>query len=141
MVHFGEFLKTWSLRSNSVTRQVSFHRTKNGGKCQNQKIQMLILEFQIQFRLRIQRLLLWRIFRKFVLCQKGFQVHTKRLLQFSFCQVQKAYRLKNSFQSSMHTVSGKSRQTWFFKLPPISRGFQVLPMRYLFQNYHKIQSI
>ena len=24
MVHFGEFLKTWSLRSNSVTRQVSF---------------------------------------------------------------------------------------------------------------------
>ena len=34
MVHFGEFLKTWSLRSNSVTRQVSF-RTKIGGKCQN----------------------------------------------------------------------------------------------------------
>ena len=27
MVHFGEFLKTWSLRSNSVTRQVSFNRT------------------------------------------------------------------------------------------------------------------
>ena len=24
MVNFGEFLKTWSLRSNSVTRQVSF---------------------------------------------------------------------------------------------------------------------
>ena len=24
MVHFGKFLKTWSLRSNSVTRQVSF---------------------------------------------------------------------------------------------------------------------
>ena len=24
MVHFGELLKTWSLRSNSVTRQVSF---------------------------------------------------------------------------------------------------------------------
>ena len=34
MVHFGEFLKTWSLRSNSVTRQVSFNRTKIGGKCQ-----------------------------------------------------------------------------------------------------------
>ena len=28
MVHFGEFLKTSSLRSNSVTRQVSFYRTK-----------------------------------------------------------------------------------------------------------------
>ena len=35
MVHFGEFLKTWSLRSNSVTRHVSFNRTKIGGKCQD----------------------------------------------------------------------------------------------------------
>ena len=35
MVHFGEFLKIWSLRSNSVTRQISFNRTKIGGKCQN----------------------------------------------------------------------------------------------------------
>ena len=33
--HFGKFLKTWSLRSNSVTRQVSFNRTKIGEKCQN----------------------------------------------------------------------------------------------------------
>ena len=40
MVHFGKFLKTWSLRSNSVTRQVSFNRTKIGGKCQNSKIQI-----------------------------------------------------------------------------------------------------
>ena len=40
MVQFGEFLKTWSLRSNRVTRQVSFNRTKIGGKCQNWKIQM-----------------------------------------------------------------------------------------------------
>ena len=40
MVHFCEFLKTWSLRSNSVTRQVSFNRTIIGGKCQNSKIQM-----------------------------------------------------------------------------------------------------
>ena len=40
MVHFGQFLKTWSLLSNSVTRQVSFNRTKIGGKCQNSKIQM-----------------------------------------------------------------------------------------------------
>ena len=40
MVHFGEFLKTWSLRSNSVTRQVSFNRTKIVGKCQSSKIQM-----------------------------------------------------------------------------------------------------
>ena len=26
----GEFLKTWSLRSNSVTRQVTFDKTKIG---------------------------------------------------------------------------------------------------------------
>ena len=35
MVHFGEFLKTWSLRSNSVTRQVNFNTTKISGKCKN----------------------------------------------------------------------------------------------------------
>ena len=28
IVHFGEFLKTWSLRSNSVTRQDSFNSLK-----------------------------------------------------------------------------------------------------------------
>ena len=27
-VNFGEFLKTWGLRSNSVIRQVTFNRTK-----------------------------------------------------------------------------------------------------------------
>ena len=32
---FGEFLKNLRLPSNSVTRQVSFNRTKIGGKCQN----------------------------------------------------------------------------------------------------------
>ena len=40
MVHFGEFLKTWSLRSNRVTRQVSFNRSKIGGKCQNWNVKM-----------------------------------------------------------------------------------------------------
>ena len=29
-VNFGEFLKTWNLRSNSVTRRVNFNRTKIG---------------------------------------------------------------------------------------------------------------
>ena len=45
MVHFGEFLKTWSLRSNSVTRQVSFNWSKIGGKCQNWKNQMGHFEY------------------------------------------------------------------------------------------------
>ena len=40
MVNFGEFLKIWSFRSNSVTRQINFKRTKNGEKCQNWKTQM-----------------------------------------------------------------------------------------------------
>ena len=35
MIHFGEFSKTWSLRSSSVTRQVSINRSKIEGKCQN----------------------------------------------------------------------------------------------------------
>ena len=35
IVYFGEFLKIWSLRSNSVTKQVTFNRTKIGGTCQN----------------------------------------------------------------------------------------------------------
>ena len=40
MVHFDEFLKTSSLWSNSVTRQVNFNRTKIGGKCQNSKVRL-----------------------------------------------------------------------------------------------------
>ena len=43
--HFDEFLKTWSLRSNSVTRQVSFHWTKISEKCQNSKIQMRLFRW------------------------------------------------------------------------------------------------
>ena len=40
IVHFGEFMKTQSLRSNSVSRQVNFERTKIGKKCQNSKSKM-----------------------------------------------------------------------------------------------------
>ena len=32
---FGEFLQNWSLRSNSVTRKVTFKRKKIDRKCQN----------------------------------------------------------------------------------------------------------
>ena len=53
MVHFGEFLKTWSWRSNSVTRQVTFNMTKIGGKCQNQSFKCEILSnFQTMWRKR-----------------------------------------------------------------------------------------
>ena len=47
MVHFGEFLKTWSLRSNSFTRQVSFNRIKIGGNAKIKKFKCDILsDFQ-----------------------------------------------------------------------------------------------
>ena len=39
MVSFDEFLTIWSLRSNSVTRQATFDRTKIDWKCQNWKSQ------------------------------------------------------------------------------------------------------
>ena len=68
MVCFGEFLKTWSLRSNSVTRQVSFNRTKIGGKWQNSKIQMRHFEWflnnvfiHIDLNFKIQLLRLYEI--------------------------------------------------------------------------------
>ena len=40
MVNFSVILENWSLRSNSVTRQVNLNRTKFGEKCQNWKILM-----------------------------------------------------------------------------------------------------
>ena len=56
MVHFGEFLKTWSLRSNSVTRQVSFYRTKIGGKWQKSKFECDILSnFQTMWLHALQK--------------------------------------------------------------------------------------
>ena len=43
MVHFGEFLETWSLWSNSVTRQDTFNRTKIGGNAKIKKLKCDIL--------------------------------------------------------------------------------------------------
>ena len=39
-VNFGEFLKTRSLRSNSVTKQVNFDRTKIAGNAIIEKFKM-----------------------------------------------------------------------------------------------------
>ena len=47
MVHFGESF--WSLRSKSVTRQVSFNRTKIGGKCQNSNATFWVIFKQCDF--------------------------------------------------------------------------------------------
>ena len=65
MIHFGEFLKTWSLRSNRVTRHVTFNRTKIGGKCQNSKIQMRHFE---QFSNNVSKS---KVLPFFIICRSG----------------------------------------------------------------------
>ena len=50
MVDFGEFLKTWSLRSNSVTREVNFNRTKIGGTYRNSNATFWIIFKQCKLR-------------------------------------------------------------------------------------------
>ena len=50
MVDFGEFLKTWSLRSNSVTREVNFNRTKIGGTYRNSNATFWVIFKQCKLR-------------------------------------------------------------------------------------------
>ena len=51
MVDFGEVLKSLSLRSNSVTRQVIFDRTKIGKKCKNSNATFLVIFKHCDLRL------------------------------------------------------------------------------------------
>ena len=47
MVNFGEFFITWSLRPNSVTRQVNFKRSKIGGNAEIEKFKCdILIDFQ-----------------------------------------------------------------------------------------------
>ena len=43
IVNFANFLKTWNLRSNSVTRQVTFNRTKIVKNAKTEKFKYDIL--------------------------------------------------------------------------------------------------
>ena len=53
MVHFDEFLKTWSFWPNSVTRQASFNMTKIGENAKIQKFKCDILStFQTLYKIR-----------------------------------------------------------------------------------------
>ena len=52
MVHFGYFWRTWSLLSNSVTRQVNFDSTKIGGKCQNETFWVIFKQCEGHFYYR-----------------------------------------------------------------------------------------
>ena len=51
IVHFGEFLKIWSLLSNSVTRQVTYNRTTIG---ENDKIEKSNATFWVIFKQFVQ---------------------------------------------------------------------------------------
>ena len=42
---FDEFLITWIVRSNSITRQVNFYRTKISGQCNVKKRKLLMRHF------------------------------------------------------------------------------------------------
>ena len=69
MVHFGEFLKSFILRSNSVTRQVTFNLTKIGGKCKNSKIEMRYF-FGQNFIINAKISQFWRVFENLKLAVK-----------------------------------------------------------------------
>ena len=89
MVHFDELLKTWNLRSNSVTRQVTYNRPKIGGKCQNSNIQKcnILSDFQtlckwlITLNFRAKILILQSIYR---LIYIDFFLTKKSILNSSF---------------------------------------------------------
>ena len=54
MVHLGQFLRTWSFRSHSVTRQLSFYRQKLVKNAKIQKFKCAILSnFQTMWHLYI----------------------------------------------------------------------------------------
>ena len=95
MFQFGEFLKTWSLRSNSVTRPVSFNRTKIGGKCQNVKNSNEIF---------------WVIFKHcdivslFCTKESWWKMHERKWPTFNAIR-------ETLFKSASDTISGKRQKT------------------------------
>jgi len=93
MVHFGEFLKTWSLRSNSVTSQVSFKKAKNCGKCQNAK------NSDATF---------WVIFKQCALAAKNYSELNNKLLCL-YMMVTLHWALYLSLSSGRKKVAEKSK--------------------------------
>ena len=60
--------KTWSLRSNSVTRQVNFNRTKIGRKCQNATFWVIFKECELNSERKKIKMTMWwtlKIFKAF----------------------------------------------------------------------------
>ena len=98
-------LLAWSLRSNSVTRQVTYNRPKIGGKCQNSNIQKcnILSDFQtlckwlITLNFRAKILILQSIYRPkywfFFLTKKsilnpsfGTNIQSRYLYFIVFCR-------------------------------------------------------
>ena len=76
---FDEILKTWSLRLDSVTRQVNFNRTKIGGKCQHSKIQMRQFQKYSNYVLVPNLERFWRENSNFVLNSDSYKKSIKRV--------------------------------------------------------------
>ena len=108
MVHFGEFLKTWSLQSNSVTRRVTFKRLKIGWKRQNSKIQnvtfLLILKHCADVPYLLLSIKSWAHFLWFLPTELYFsgmlKKHVMEAWSCSWCAVKHAVLYQKSKQEN-----------------------------------------
>ena len=110
IVHFGEFLNTWSLRSNSVTRQVIFNKTKIDEKCQNFKMRHFWVIFkQYESSFWNTAVLTFGIFRIFLLGGIFFQSEMMivTLLTMPDCKTAK---------STVHAVMSEECLHRYFKM-------------------------
>ena len=152
MFNFGEFLKTWILRSNSVTRQVTFEMTKIGGKCQSWKIQMghfdfsviskncvLFFYFSNSFCGQSKSYVAWIDYLDFLICFQGGEWHEN----ISWCLGMFEYfylclDLKNPFDITLIWIHGEFSQTtdWFF--PAAGPASYILLGQNCLQSYRAV---
>ena len=102
MVHLGEFLIIWSLRSNSVTRQFSFNRTKNWWKMP--KLKNSNTTFRVIFKQCENRKGWWSCLRKLFFSITFFSFsHCSSFWDAAFC-------LSEHFSSSLIAVCTQEEQ-------------------------------
>ena len=102
-VHFGEFLKTWSLRSNSVTRQVSYNRTQIGGNAKILKFKCDNLNNSSSVGYHWWKEIL------FPCCSKQMNLHWHQNFRLVFCLLLGHYVSFNDWFSSSSIHLCKSR--------------------------------
>ena len=114
MVQFGEFLKTWSLRSNSVTRKVSFYRTKIGGKCQNSNATFWVIFKQCDFAMTyIWALNYFALMRQNSKERKAFVRHTNDFARNDMVKPMQGKQVRRSIRREMTSLSGD--RFWNYK--------------------------